>query len=417
MNTKINTVNTKLQKRQFRAKLITTMLVVYFFVVLDFLNLESYTSMMSQDVSTRLFSYFYPRTPDDIIVVNTNEKSVSQWPPSYRDYAQWVEFISDYSPKAIFFDINFHVRNNQLFKDEFIDTLKYAKQKNIKLYGIDYETSDKEINRFFTPVSISWEMEDGFYPVIGTSGRTMAAFAIYNDLYNANDDSYSTPMFIKWPSRPPKNELNWFSKFYRGMQSTFSLYTDNYDDKPYLDKFTMHEMFVNSNMAEKKFTGRIVFIGNEREADKDFFENTIYGQVPGVFIHAMALDNLIKYNDNYIKRDASKPILFKLGSGGLIEIIVLFINLFLFIKFDFTSGDVEKKQHIQKALKHSFFLMIVCFLLIIFGIFISHIILRNDPGNIIGLFTTNLFFYETMYYLILFSMYYKFKIKTKGSQK
>ncbi len=403
------------------AKIITGALVIFLFIILDILNLESYTNEMSRDVSTRFSSYFYPREPDDIVVINTNEDSARYWPPTYRDYAGWLEYIADYHPKAIFFDINFIVRKDSTFKDEFIEAINYAKNikntesENIKIYGIRNYDSDPEISSLITPVAIEWEMEDGFYPAKDSEGKTMAAFQIYQDLYNS--DEFFTPMFIKWPSRPSSEPSSIFAKFFKGLCLAIAICDSSYDDKPYLDKYNTNNMFLTNEEAKKKFGGRIVFFGNERVADKDFFQNPIYGQIPGVFVHAMALDNLIKYDNKYFKHSDSKTLFFNLDSGDLIEIFILAFNLFLYLKFDESTQDAKNKKTAKKSMYISFFLILLCSIVILVGIYISHILLRNDPSNVIGLLATNLFFYVFTYSLILLLLIKIFKSKTEIGSK
>ena len=410
-------MKSQLKKRKFIAKTLTTILFVSVFIVMDVFNLQSYTKVISQNISTRFFSYYYPRTPDDIVVINTDENSTEYWPPSYRDYAQWLEYIADYKPRAVFFDINFIVREDPIFKSEFIDAIKYAKEKvtktggKIKIYGINVEDSNPEISDLLIPVSTRWEIEEGFYPTKNTDGISTAAFKIYHDLYQPYDGTFSLPMFIKWPSRPPKEILSAFAKFYRGLCLIISACNNEQDKINYLDKFTTHEMYLTDELAQKKFGDRIVFFGSEREADKDFFPNPVYGQIPGVFAHAMALDNLIKYKDQYFKRDDSKPIILKLGSGGLIEIIILLFNFVFFLRFECTRKKIENHKDIIKVRNHAFWYTTFCTFIIIFGILLSHIYLRNDPGNIIGLLATNLLFYEFIYFLILSKLHFLFRSK------
>ncbi len=386
------------------AKAITVVLAVYVFVILDFFNVEEYSNVMSRDLSTRFFSYYYPRVPDDIVVVNTDKDSVDIWPPTYLDYTKWLEFITDFNPKAVVFDINFIKRRNDKNKEDFIEIIEDAKANGIKIYGINAKESDTDIAKSLIPVGTRWKnLEAGYYPIKSNDGILMASTRIFNDFYQPINESFTVPMFIKWPSRPPKEQLSFFGKLTSGFICLIVTCKSSSDETPYLDKFKAQDIFMNNENAQKYFSKRIVFFGSERKASKDFFDNPIYGRVPGVFIHAMALDNLIKYQENYYKRDDSKAIIIGLGSGSLIELFILFMNFYLFYRVQKWVDKVKVKNSKKalKVLKKIFKWSFICILIVMIGVMVSHLYLRNDPGNIIGLMASNLFIYELVYFLLL----------------
>lgn len=387
----------------FFAKLMVTLLGVYVFVIKDYFHLEEYTNQMSQNVTTRFLSYFYPREPDDIVVVNTDQHSVEQWPPSYIDYAKWLEFLIDYSPKAIVVDINFEQRLHAEYKDALVEVLADAHDYEVPIYGIVSENSDPDIAQWLKPIGTRWDdLELGYYPIRDSNNHFMAGVQIYHDFYTEVDQRYQVPMFLKWPSRPLPQGSGFWSKLKAGWDCVLHC-ADHPDDKPYFDKFKVQDMVVSHQQATEQFTDRIVFFGSERPASKDFFPNPIYGQVPGVFLHALALDNLIKYGDNYVKRDDSLPLFAGQGAGGLIEILLLITNLCLFLRFESTLNEDDFKQprQVGKVLLKTFLWAVFCFVITVLGVALSHLLLRSDPSNIIGLLATNIFMYETIYYFFV----------------
>lgn len=50
--------------------------------------------------------------------------------------------------------------------------------------------------------------------------------------------------------------------------------------------------------------GKVVIYGAQVALQKDYVFSPVHGQIPGAFIHAMALDNLLTFGDRYIHRGA-----------------------------------------------------------------------------------------------------------------
>lgn len=98
--------------------------------------------------------------------------------------------------------------------------------------------------------------------------------------------------------------------------------------------------FLSANASKsdllKLFDNRLLLIGSNFESSNDFVDTSVYGQIPGVFYHAMATDNLIQKRHNYTQRSSPIFDLFDISYIDLFTVIMsFFIIMILQIIFDF----------------------------------------------------------------------------------
>lgn len=73
---------------------------------------------------------------------------------------------------------------------------------------------------------------------------------------------------------------------------------------------------------------KIVFFGHHLLASRDSHETPVHGYMPGVFIHAMALENLLRYGEDYSK--TSKEYLDIIKETDVIELLIVVILSLIF---------------------------------------------------------------------------------------
>lgn len=66
---------------------------------------------------------------------------------------------------------------------------------------------------------------------------------------------------------------------------------------------TIKEEDLSSDKASGLLEGRAVLIGQSLRGIHDIVESPVHGQIPGVYLHAMALDNLLNWHASYYKAD------------------------------------------------------------------------------------------------------------------
>ncbi|QGZ60903.1 CHASE2 domain-containing protein [Paraburkholderia acidisoli] len=83
-------------------------------------------------------------------------------------------------------------------------------------------------------------------------------------------------------------------------------------------------------MLKRALTNRVVMIGTARSYSNDYVNSPIHGRIPGVYLHAMALDNLDTFGDQYKHVAALAPSLdrdhrslFVLVFGGLLAVVLV----------------------------------------------------------------------------------------------
>jgi hypothetical protein len=165
-------------------------------------------------------------------------------------------------------------------------------------------------------------------------------------------EKFAEPMMIRWGSRESQFERNgskyaaprdmvnvrardnWWNKatyslkqLALSLRQAFSSSPErgrrerhSYTDTIHATKF----LSVNPetrNYIKSMLENRIVLLGTDIDGVHDFVNSPVHGQLPGVYLFAMALDNYLHYGTNYFKEMNNKVT-------AALEIIVLFIITF-----------------------------------------------------------------------------------------
>jgi CHASE2 domain len=105
--------------------------------------------------------------------------------------------------------------------------------------------------------------------------------------------------------------------------------------RPYHDTLSMTQL---SSLADhelaQRIGGRFLIVGGAIPGYNDFVDSPIHGLIPGPYMHAMALDNLLTFKEGYrLSTDWNNPSL-KLCVSALFAVsVVFFVNLlFSFVR-------------------------------------------------------------------------------------
>ena len=138
---------------------------------------------------------------------------------------------------------------------------------------------------------------------------------------------------------------------------------------------------LSAEELEQLFADRIVIIGTSLKSYPDYQWSPVHEYIPGAFWHAMAVDNLIEFSDQYMRQSESEATNY-LEPVGLLLIFLLQASLTRVIqlreeKEQFTDKD---KIKIELDLMHGLFTICVisATVLLITGL------LRWSPANWIG---------------------------------
>ncbi len=201
--------------------------------------------------------------------------------------------------------------------------------------------------------------------------------------YSGNSNDFIEPMVINWGAGVSTsnqaalenenisctpNPVGLYSKFkysatqlYTSLRQSLSSNPERGTSEqcPYTD--TVHATwFLGSSpkthaYLEEMLRDRIVLVGTKLDAIHDYIISPVHGQVPGVYLFAMALDNYLTYGTEYFKEMNTKLAI-------LIELFVLFsisfgmgvlskYNPVLLWDIEKTAGNAHKvRKIIQKAM-------------------------------------------------------------------
>jgi len=331
------------------SKWFVAMSLFVFFVFFDAFGLESEARRISQNIGSSFLAPFYQdkETKNEVLVVLFSNDYLKQghgWPAKFSDHSLLLNRIAKYQPAAVFYDIIFAKRNEYEGKEQdiagFVRTIKRVKKiKNVDVI-IPYDTDQVGIKEIYAPsvtekAVIGWNGHGVFYPP-HVDGHKTVAFDLYDRWLekqgkSSNVSQFVSDLFVMWGVKDSPENSFW-DKFSKGIELTKPLkITDQQDyiKTSYIEVIQASD-FYNSDKKdlEKLIKNKVVLIGTNLTGVSDFHETPMYGLVPGVFVHAMAFDNLVNYQHDYYK-DGDSFEVFGVDLPSLIEVIVLGVLLII----------------------------------------------------------------------------------------
>ena len=406
-------------KQKIVARALIYGLLGFFVINFNPFGLNDMAELKSQEAIAKVLSPWYPfgqtKQTEKIVVVLVNGKSLdlisqlpqterivsaNEWPILYKDHANILKtLVAHGSPKQIFIDIEFHkVRNTDNSFQSFLRTLdKLHTKKTVNFShaaGGIIEKIPHEINqqfeRFSSPVLNAWSSD--FMPLLQRleTGEIYLSPALnmYKNISNKSLDlsRYEQEMFVFWrnhfderffdnssdsscKSSENSKALESVSMFFGGFLG-FEDKERCYPHKVvYLDE--LQQMLSlgaeGKKQINKIFKDATVLYGTDYIALGDRYESPTHGTIPGVFYHAMALENLIEFDENYFKSFS------KWMDGVLWSALSLFLIIIYFLK--------ERFEYIKSHTAPVLGLISIYFILLI----IITIWLRIAPANLLAL--------------------------------
>ncbi|MDO6563560.1 CHASE2 domain-containing protein [Amphritea sp. 1_MG-2023] len=341
--------------------------------------------------NTLLGDYVYPTTGQgQISVLLLNDETVEnyldgRWPAPYSFYGSVLEDLLEHQPKAVFIDFYWMDRQKP-DKEYLILVLKMYQEKGIPIYLAMQDQQDLELNwpelkQLIIPVSPAVQVDgDDFisrsYPLTNNGLKSPAA-AMYGDLYDS-EALLNCPIDIVWGTAANQQNNAWMV----GSVSEIDLVgivtegLNSIDRKtPYTTTVFVRDL-VNPTGAsfeeaikdlDNHLKDRVVFFGGNLSGIQDLVFTPTREILPGVYYHAMGLDNLLSYGSNYKSDEKS----FELQTGLPIHALHLIILLPLCIFIVLSNGDlvrISKHKTINHILSVSFIgVWIVAWILLCFN--------------------------------------------------
>lgn len=323
-------------------------------IVVAFLMLAIMPKLMpSSDLMTHLTARsqaalvgsFYPiQQRDNVTVLLIDDKALADleqgWPVPYATHARWLSNLGTlYQPRAVFLDITF----TQARKDETLPQLVQAlcrlRDQGVPVFlaalpdpqtgrlavrrGLDSPAGERPC---FTLVGVNYQPHQvdrlvWSYPLWTANqgaGSAMVdarsgALAMAQDVAGLDVPRFDEPMALTWGVN--NQDIRRFGEWCRFAGSVAeelippglrALHAGEEVLKPicpYSRSLTVSELKPQTEEDEARLhallNGKFVIMGAAISGTNDMITSPVHGPIPGVFMHAMALDNLLTYNGHY----------------------------------------------------------------------------------------------------------------------
>jgi hypothetical protein len=356
--------------------------VPYWFMVLWLLAFASFQIWMnpfgfsdlvqrySQDIADLLITgpYFYGTEGRDKISVaiideDTLHELHTPWPWSYGDHARALGALLSYNPKAVVVDFLFVDPRHDDTLPELIDTIRRYRAQHVPIYfegGIDLPYGENPLTPGIAATGVpildpSMPLNAGVARQYGATGHCFnvkpdadgtcpsLALKVYRDLHPEHPPARINDMMeLVWGTRTAPSNLKWMSREgapcdpgYGLVKRIYLAFFDTGAVKspcPYNAEIPVLSLMAGGDDDIPKLVeDRVVFYGGNLQGAQDKVYTPVNGLLPGVFVHAMALDNLITYQGRAEQNAVS------LGGeamdGNLVQIVaivpvILILSLF-----------------------------------------------------------------------------------------
>jgi hypothetical protein len=326
--------------------------VPYWFVAAVLLAFASWQIMMNpfgfsdlvqrytQDVSNLLITgpYFYPTTGQKQISValvddDTLHALDMPWPWNYGEHARVLDALLAYHPRAVILDFLFVDSRPDDTLPDLIDEVHRYQKAHVPLYfegGVDLPYGEAPLRQELVATGVpildpTISINEGIarqYPTTGhcygreKPGATCLSLAlkVYKDLYpDAPPEQLPGMIELVWGTRTDPHNAKWMHYYddnghltscrdsRSALRRIYLAFFDTSSVKahcPYTGVIPVEALMAGDNDKDVTAlaTNRIVFLGGQLEGAEDKSATPVNALQANVFVHAMALDNLITFH-------------------------------------------------------------------------------------------------------------------------
>lgn len=413
----------------FLKALITTSVILLVFIV-DPLGIRNSAEDHYEDHILRLWSPFFSKTvSDEIVVVLLDDRYIeatNRYPVSYRNLARQLKTIARFEPKSVFYDILQHHEHSDNV-EYWLSTLARQPFPVFMASSPDYDTEERlndpnslrhKIASVTQLAAVSWSGEGRYYPLsVPWNGRNMdtVAAAMYKDWCvqspHCNESKIASKddaLIVQWSNKHALNQERFFpldvscgkdtpSQWQQLKELLVVSLTQGVQDPDEVERTlrkrcppfltiaasTLREPgAAGSEELKQAIQGKMVLIGYHVTGGVDLVVSPVHGTLPGVYFHAMALDNLITLEGEYW-RSPDDVGLFNLSIADMVEISVQIVVLFFVIWFRFNFLEQKEVQSFdaRQKLWGAFVPMLIIVAVIAISVAISHFVLNVGAPN------------------------------------
>ena len=353
--------------------------------MLDPFGLSRATNQHSSSVAARVLAPYYGRaesTAQDRIAVvlitdDTLQERETSWPPRYSYHEEVLRRILRQGPRAVYYDI--YVDAARDFdeslgeaRDSFRAELEAARTQEHTPVPVFFGVPRPGVPLAFGvshqahPLLAAWHGAGPDYPLvipamqagIGNEGRVShsmeaaypsVALALYRTVCQGTQRGCAQDaatlratdkqqLAVRWGSTPPRHASSpdcstvsrgpLLSSLQLAWSSLASGLRPNLPDSqrvrcPYTVTVLEHEL--DDERIAALLHDRVVLVGTQIQAMEDLTQSPVHGALPGVYLHAMALDNLMTWGDQHPYRSASLGLVFALVVGAVVSVAAAWI--------------------------------------------------------------------------------------------
>ncbi len=322
--------------------------IIVALAILDPFGLASSSDKASAQWLNRMLSSSYPSVGQQHVAVVLIDddylmRNGTSWPMPYGEQSKLFKRLLAYKPQAVFADLLYShdhslgdpTRGSQLLANVFE---RYQRQGIPLWLANTGQTRGEEgqantlapFTQVSRPALVKWEDVDDQYPLaVHTQVGLMEtpALALYRVFcatrhcgtppVDAEAAAQRQPIAVQWglklspdqariadiaDAKPPRHFL--LDAVMQFFQAVFWKLDDSAQQVyPYTLTLTASDLEVTSPedqaLIAELLRGRLVLVGARIESTGDLVESPVHGQLPGVYLHAMALDNLINKGMDY----------------------------------------------------------------------------------------------------------------------
>lgn len=385
---------------------------------------------------------------DDITIVLVNEASLqwlyengltstNEWPLLYTDWGLLLKTIGQYAPRAIFVDVFFE---RERVMDSTFGSMQRALeglQKQIPVYfagGMRPYTSSflAKIDQSANLAGSAWEGYGSGVP-LQQGGQPMAALALYREACSSDrsplpgcvglsdwtnkDGATTTAMSVVWgsyPALPFAAELEgyvvenycsnnsasigdlWMNFLKSAAGELWKLLPDNHEDSGVrclfhrvVDADELMRVFDHGTMQQKEaltsaLQDKVVLLGTNFEGLPDVIETPGLGLVPGVEMHAMMLDNLMKYGPDYVRIAGLNTVPYNVAVWSVIVLVLVCWMGYREWHHAGYNGSQSNRSLVPFTGWGATVFFVVSFVLVFFAAVFTYYAFRFEPSNAIG---------------------------------
>ena len=298
----------------------------------------------SQATVSLLANLYYPESGrNDVTVLLFREQDLTSLAPKnkspgrqtrlpfplpYATHVETLNALANWSPRAVLIDFSFADARVGDDVDKLLEAICELDQQGTKVYlatfyywqenhglredlFVDKEGHPKQA--CFTVVPVSYTAEGNglaqTYALLQGPGKktdtASAPLRMYVDDVSADAANFSQKMDLIWGALPPRprrsdtpcRPLSLFD-------SVFRLAKDGpralERDCPYSNTLSVYSLWNESSEdVEALLKGKFVLYGGAFLGTDDWLRSPVHGTIPGVYLHAMALDNLLVFGGRY----------------------------------------------------------------------------------------------------------------------